>query len=138
MTPLERCPVKPDTVMIFGNASQMLVLYGAYLRNSGGDLTFSVGNNFTCVRATVVPIKENRPNLSIPGNVWKLLALSSNTDMIFSIPGDFLDEIAESAWQLRKTGGSCYPAAWQHIDWDVQAPIGDLLKEDGRASWVRK
>jgi len=138
MTPLERCPVTPDVVMIFGNASQMLVLYSAYLRNRGGDLAFSVGNNFTCVRATVVPIKEKRPNLSIPGNAWKLLALPSNTDMIFSIPGDLLDEIAGSARHLRNTGGSRYPAAWQHIDWDVQPPIGDLLKEDGTASWLRK
>jgi len=139
MTPLERCPVKPDTVIIFGNASQMLVLYSAYLRNRGGDFTIKAGNQGTCIRVTVAPIKDNKPYLAIPGNAWKLLALPSNTDLIFSMPADFLEEIAESAQQMRKTGGSRYPAAWQHIDWDPQPPIGDLLKtEGGAASWVKK
>ena len=139
MTPLERCPVEPDTVIIFGNASQMLVLYGAYLRNRGGNFDISVGNQGTCVRVTVAPIQDNIPKLAIPGNAWKLLALPSNTDLIFSIPGALLEEIADSAWKLRKTGGSRYPAAWQHLDWDIQPPIADLLKADGGGpSWVKK
>lgn len=138
MTPLERCPVEPDTVLIFGNASQMLVLYSAYLRNKGGDFSVSLGNQATCVRVTVGPIKEGTPKLSIPGNGWKLLALPSNTDLIFSIPGNLLEEIAKNAWTLRNTGGSRYPAAWQHIDWDIQPPIGDLLKtEGGGPTWLR-
>jgi len=139
LTPLDRCPVEPDVVIFFGNASQMLVLYGAYLRERGGYLSFNVSNQLTCVGVTVVPMKENRPNLAIPGNAWKLLALPSNTDLIFAIPGFLLDEIAESAKKLRSTGGSRYPAAWQHIDWDAQPPIGDLLKwEGGAPSWLKK
>ncbi len=139
ITPLKRCPVEPDTVIIFGNASQMLVLYSAYLRNRGGDFIIKAGNQASCIRVTVAPIKENRPYLAIPGNAWKLLALPSNTDLIFSIPIAFLEEIAESAWKLRRTGGSRYPAAWQHIDWDPQPPIGDLLKTDAdAASWLKK
>ncbi|HDM79117.1 MAG TPA: hypothetical protein ENG51_22040 [Deltaproteobacteria bacterium] len=139
MTRLDKCPVEPDVVIFFGNASQVLVLYGAYLRERGGFLTFNVSNQLTCASVTVVPIKEKRPNLTIPGNAWKLLALPSNTDLIFGIPGFLLEEIAESAEQLRNTGGSRYPAAWQHIDWEVQPPIGDLLKwEGGRASWLKK
>ena len=136
---LDRCPVEPDVVLFFGNASQMLVLYGAYLRERGGYLTFSVSNQMTCVGVTVVPIEEKRPNLVIPGNAWKLLALPSNTDLIFAIPGFLLEEIADSARKLRATGGSRYPAAWQHLDWEVQPPIGDLLKrEGGGPSWLRK
>jgi uncharacterized protein (DUF169 family) len=139
LTPLEKCHVEPDTVIIFGNASQMLVLYSAYLRNRGGDFAISVGNNGACARVTVAPIRDNIPKLAIPGNAWKLLALPSNTDLIFSIPGGLLGEIAENAWKLRNTGGSRYPAAWQHIDWDIQAPIGDLLKKEGGGpSWLKK
>ena len=139
LSSLDRCPVEPDAVIFFGNASQMLVLYGAYLRDRGGYLTFSVSNQMTCAGVTVVPIKENRPNLVIPGNAWKLLALPSNTDLIFSIPGSLLEEVAESAKKLRAGGGSRYPAAWQHLDWEAQPPIGDLLRGEGGApSWLRK
>jgi uncharacterized protein (DUF169 family) len=139
LSSLENCPVEPDAVIFFGNASQMLVLYGAYLRDRGGHLTFSVSNQMTCAGVTVVPIKEDRPNLAIPGNAWKLLALPSNTDLIFAITGSLLEKIAESATMLRATGGSRYPAAWQHVDWEVQPPIGDLLKrEGGGPSWLRR
>ena len=82
--------MEPDAVLFFGNASQMLVLYAAYLRERGGYLTFAVSNQAGCAGATVIPIRDGRPNLVIPGNAWKLLALPSNTDMIFSIPGSLL------------------------------------------------
>ena len=135
LTPLEKCPVEPDTVIIFGNASQMLVLYAAYLRPRGGDLTFAAGNNGTCLRLIVSPIREQKPKLVIPGNAMKMLALPSNTDLIFSIPGFLLEEIVEHGRQMRNTGGSRYPVAWQHIDWDIQPPISSLLQKGG-PDWI--
>lgn len=136
LTPLEKCPVEPDTVIIFGNASQMLVLYGAYLRSRGGDLTFKAGNNGTCMRLIISPMKEQEPKLVIPGNAMKLLGLPSNTDLIFSIPGSLLEEIADNMRQLRNTGGSRYPVAWQNIDWDIQPPISSLLQKGG-PDWMK-
>lgn len=139
LSALDRCPVEPDAVLFFGNASQILVLYAAYLRDRGGHLTFNVSTHAGCASATVIPIKDGRPNLVIPGNAWKMLALPSNTDMIFSIPGLLLEEIAENATKLRATGGSRYPAAWQHLDWQIQPPIADLLgREGGGPSWLRR
>lgn len=137
LIPLEKCPVDPDAVIIFGNASQMLVLYGAYLRTRGGDMLYRAGNNGTCLRLIVSAIKEQEPKLVVPGNAMKMLGLPSNTDLIFSIPGFLLEEIAENAWLLRKTGGSRYPVAWQHIDWDIQPPISSLLQKGG-PDWVKK
>jgi len=139
LSSLERCPVEPDVVIFYGNASQMLVLYGAYLRERGGSLTCNLSNQLSCASVIVVPVKERRPNLVIPGNAVKLLSLPSNTDMLFGIPGFLLEEIAENAKKLRDNGGSRYPAAWQHIGWEPQPPIGDLLKwEGGEASWLKK
>lgn len=136
LSPLQRCPVTPDVVIFFGNVSQMLVIIAAYLHSRGGCLTFSASGMGVCGTVIVSPIQEKKPTLGIPGNAWKLLALPSDTDLVCGVPTELLEEMAENAEFIRAHGGSRYPPAWQHIDWDVQPPIGDLLKENGRRSWL--
>jgi uncharacterized protein (DUF169 family) len=137
--PLDRCPVDPDVIIFFGNAAQMQVLISAYLRDRGGALNFNAGNQLGCASAIVVPMKEKRPNLVIPGNAVKLLALPSNTDMFMGIPGFLLGEMADNATKLRETGGSRYPVPWAYISWVPQPPIADLLKrEGGGPSWLKR
>jgi uncharacterized protein (DUF169 family) len=138
MSPLDRCLVEPDTVIFFGNASQMLVIIAAYLRSRGGSLTFAARGAFVCADVIVTPVKTKEPKISIPGNAMKVLGCPSDTDLVCGIPGELLEDIIDSAAKLRATGGSRYPAAWQHIDWDVQPPISDLLKEDGYPSWLKR
>jgi len=137
LTPLGRCAVEPDSVVFIGNASQALVIVAAYLHTRGGALTSQNSGMGVCAQAIVAPMLSGKPALSLPGNAWKLLALPSNTDLICGIPGNLLQEIADNAEFMRARGGSRYPAAWQHIDWDIQPPIGDLLTADGKASWVK-
>jgi len=91
---------------------------------------------YRCGTVIVSPMQEKKPTLGIPGNAWKLLALPSDTDLVCGVPSELLEEMAENAEFMRAHGGSRYPPAWQHVDWDVQPPIGDLLKEDGRPSWL--
>lgn len=136
LSPLSRCPVTPQAVILFGNASQMLVIIAAYLHNRGGCVTFTASGVGVCGNAIVSPIQSQEPTLCLPGNAWKLLALPSDTELICGIPTELLDEIATNAEFMRNRGGSRFPPAWQHIDWDIQPPIGDLLKDDGRATWL--
>ena len=138
LSPLERCPLAPDTVIFIGNASQMLVLIAAYIHTRGGALNFSSNGIGVCGTALAAPILERKPKVGIPGNAWKLLALPSDTDLIMGIPYDMMDELLENAAFMRDRGGSRYPAAWQHIDWDVQPPIGSLLEDDGMPDWIKK
>lgn len=136
LSPLQRCPVTPDVVILFGNVSQMLVIIAAYLHSRGGCLTFGASGIGVCGTVIVSPMQEKKPTLGIPGNAWKLLALPSDTDLVCGVPSELLEEMAENAEFMRAHGGSRYPPAWQHVDWDVQPPIGDLLKEEGRPSWL--
>ena len=138
LTPLGRCPVEPDSVVFSGNASQVLVVAASYLHNRGGAVTSQITGMAGCAEATVAPMLYGKPMVTVPGNAWKLLAGPSNTDIICGIPGNLLQEMADNAAFMRVRGGSRYPAAWQHIDWDVQPPIGDLLTHEGKASWVKK
>jgi len=138
LSPLEKCPVAPDVVIFIGNASQMLVVTAAYIYNKGGTLTFTSSGLAACANIIVLPMKDKRPQIAIPGNGWKLLATPSNTDLLCGIPGELLEEMAEGMRFMRRYGGSQYPVAWQHIQWEPQPPISDLLPDDGYPSWIRK
>jgi uncharacterized protein (DUF169 family) len=138
LSPLEQCPVEPDAVIFIGNASQMLVLIAAYVHKRGGALNFSSSGWGVCGMALAAPVTEGVPKLCIPGNAWKVLALPSDTDLIMGIPYGLMEELLENAAFMRSRGGSRYPAAWQHIDWDIQPPIGPMLEDDGMPTWLKK
>jgi uncharacterized protein (DUF169 family) len=136
ISPLGKCPVAPDAVVLFGNASQMLAILTGYLFDKGGTFTMESNNMVTCGGVIVAPILQKRPKVIIPGNAARLLAIPS-ADLACGIPGDYLEELAGNMRFMKNHGGSQYPPAWQHIQWEPESPIGDLLKPDGTATWIK-
>jgi uncharacterized protein (DUF169 family) len=137
VAPLERCPVTPDVLVFFGNASQMLVIVASYLWNRGEVLTFTASGFAACANVVALPMIDKKPQITIPGNAMKLLALPNNDDLVCGTPGELLEEMTENMRLLRERGGSRYPPAWHHIRWEPPPPIGDLLKSTGKATWVK-
>ncbi len=135
---LERCPVAPDVVVFFGNASQMFVIVGGYLRNRGEFLTFRASEFGACAQAIILPMVEKKPQIVIPSNALRLLAMPDNGELACGIPGELLEEMTENMRLQRERGGSRYPPAWQHIQWEAQSPISDMLKRDGVATWFHR
>lgn len=139
LSPLETCPVAPDVVVFFGNPAQMLVVLAAYLADRGGTFTMESNNQASCASIIVGPMLEKRPKIMIPGNALRLMGLPNVDYLACGIPGDMMESLAENMRFLRNMGGSRYPPAWQHIQWEPQPPIADLLKrEGGGPSWLRK
>jgi uncharacterized protein (DUF169 family) len=137
LSPLERCALVPDVVVIFGNASQMLCIVAAYIADRGGILEGQFNGMFSCGGLIVTPMKEKRPNLVLPGNPLRLLALPDK-ELGCGIPVNMLKELIENMKYLKKRGGSQYPPAWPVVQWPVQPPIGDVLKPDGFPSWLKR
>ena len=139
LSPWESCPVSPDVVILFGNAAQMLVVINAYLYNKGGTLSFTAGVGFACGLAIVSPMKEGKPNLILPGNGTRMMALPSETDLICGIPGESLQEILDGMEFTIPRGGSRYPPLWEHIHMEP-APFaaGVIRREDAGALWLRR
>jgi len=133
----ERCPVDPDVVVFFGNAAQMLVIVNAYLCNKGGILSFNVSPGFTCANVIVLPIKEGRPKLTIPGNPWRFLASPSETELVCGIPGGSLEEILKGMEFMIPRGASRYPPTWPQVESEPLAPVADLIKFDGSPTWLK-
>ena len=138
VSPLERCPVDPDVVVFFGNPAQMLVIVAAYIFDKGGTFTIETSNGASCGGVIVAPMQDERPKIVIPGNALTLMGLPNVNYLACGIPGHMMASLAENMQFLRKNGGSRYPPAWQHIQWEPQPPLADLLKRSGGdATWVR-
>lgn len=137
MTPLERCSVSPDVVVFFGNASQMLVIVASYLAERGGALPAEFSGMMSCSGLIIVPMLQGRPNIVLPGNPARILALPDR-ELGCGIPGSMLAELIANMQFMKANGGSQYPPTWQIIQWPVQPPTSEMLKPDGTPSWVKK
>lgn len=136
--PLQKCTMMPDAVVLSGNAAQMLAIIAGYLYDKGGTFDMQSNNQCSCAGAIAAAILDKMPKIIIPGNAWRLMAAPSVTELLCGIPGILLEGIAKNMRHLKNNGGSQYPPAWQHIQWEPQPPISDLLKPEGAASWVKK
>jgi len=128
---LEICPINPDVVLFFGNSAQITVLNAAYLYDKGGDLTFKMSTAVGCAYAITEPIKTGKPNLVIPCNGMRLLALPNENDIIFAIPFMFLKDLLNGVKFLHQRGGPRYPPGWQHIYWQPEPPITYITDPKG-------
>jgi uncharacterized protein (DUF169 family) len=137
LSPLERCPVSPDVVIFFGNASQMLCIIAGYLADRGGSLKAEFCGMFSCGSLIVTPIQKGYPNIVVPGNPLRLLAVPDK-ELGCGIPGNILGALVENMKFLKARGGSQYPPAWPAVQMPAPPPISELLKPDGVPTWLKK
>jgi uncharacterized protein (DUF169 family) len=137
ISPLERCPVEPDVVIFFGSAAQLMPIILGYLSDKGGELKFRVNGMFACGDAIVTPMKDKRPNIVVPGNSWRILALPSDTELICGLPGELIEENLAGIKFLRSKGGARYPLLWQHLDWGPLGTITEVLRPEGLPTWLK-
>jgi len=116
VSPLEKCPVEPDVVLIFGNASKMLLLLHAYLYDGKEEALDMGKTNGTagCANSIVPAIKNKKPIITMPCGGFKSFALPSDTDLIFATPSNLMGEILEGLKFLYR-GGIRYPHGWKFI-----------------------
>lgn len=129
--PLQKMPVEPDVVIVYGNAAQMLPIITGYLHDKGGRLQFSAsGAAALCADTIVLPMSSNQPHLAIPCNGGRILSLPSLTDLACGIPYGLLEDVLEGIAFTARNVPLMYPTGWQHIDWELRddAPVRAFLQ----------
>lgn len=130
--PLQKMPVQPDVVIVYGNAAQLLRVVNGYLYNKGGRVTFSAsGDAGLCSDTIVLPMSSNEPHLALPCNGGRILSLPSLTDLACGIPYSQLATVLDGIEFTGRKVPIMYPPGWQHIDWELaeDAPVRAFLQQ---------
>jgi len=131
--PLDRIPVDPDVVVVYGNVAQMLRIINGFVFDTGDRLEFSTsGDAGLCSDTVVIPKMTQKPHLAIPCNGGRLMSLPNQTEMACGIPLGEIEHILEGIKFTGKNVPVMYPTAWQHIDWEppMDAPIRAFVRPE--------
>jgi len=105
ISPLSRTKIEPDIVQIYCNPAQAMRLIQSYLYIKGGVLNFtSAGRGGTCHEGVIKSLKTNEPQLVIPGNGDRVWGGAEDTEVMFSIPNEKLDNVIEGLEATHKAG----------------------------------
>lgn len=124
--PLERMPVVPDVVILFGNVAQIYRLVHAYNYNKGIRAEFSTnGEAGLCADVLPAPLQTKKPFLALPCNGARLLSWPSDDGLAYSMPADTVEDVLEGL-EFTHDGMIRYPLTWVHLDWE--APEGSIIR----------
>lgn len=131
VAPLQKAPIEPDVVVVFGNVAQITRLILGYLYDKGVRMEFSCGGG-AALDADVIaaPMLTQEPKIGISCNGGRVLAVPNETDLVFGIPSRHLSDILDG---IKFTGRNIpigSPTLWQHIDWEPQPPVRYFLQPE--------
>jgi len=108
ISPLFKTNFEPDSVLIYGNAAQMMRLVQAWVFKNGSPLTFKAQGGGSCSFEVVGPVLKNQVNLVLPGNGERIFGQVHDDEIVFTIP---FKKMKNTIAYLEQThqGGQRYP-----------------------------
>ncbi|MGQ9468384.1 MAG: DUF169 domain-containing protein [Nitrososphaerales archaeon] len=125
---LERTPIDPEVVIVYGNPAQILRLVQAALYHEGGKFdSSSVGDAGLCNTLARVLLTK-RPAMDLPCYGERRFAGVQDHELLFVYPREFGERIIEGLEGTHK-GGIRYPVPAQ-LDWSPKMPKDFILTEE--------
>lgn len=106
--PLRRAEYKPEVLIIYGNAAQVMRLVAAALYKRGGRIESSFASRMDCSDHLVVPLRTDQPQVILPCNGDRIFAGAQDDEMAFTVPWGKVGELLEGLEGTQK-GGIRYP-----------------------------
>lgn len=108
ISPLFKADFKPDVILVYGNAAQMMRFVQASVFKGGAPLHFTAQSGGSCASEVVAPILKNKVNLILPGNGERIFGQLHDDEMVFAIPLSKMKNII-SCLANSHQGGQRYP-----------------------------
>jgi uncharacterized protein (DUF169 family) len=104
MFPLDKTPLDPDLVIIYGTPAQMARLTSGFLYHSGELIeSLTTGFGLSCLSA-IKPYFSGKPALVHPGRGERILAGTDENEMFFSFPAKDLELFVDGLEKTHKKG----------------------------------
>jgi uncharacterized protein (DUF169 family) len=126
LAPLQKGLFEPDTVAIYGNPAQIMRLVQALVYEKRRRITGNFGGKVECSEYLIAPFKNQAPRITIPGNGDRIFSMTQDDEMVFSIPGQLLEELVQGLKESGKMVGARYPVTFYQ---NFQPEFPKLYKE---------
>jgi len=133
LAPLEKAPFDPDVVLVYGNPAQVSRLVQGAVYHRGGAVTSSFTGRNSCVSEMVAPLVKGECQVIVPGSGERVFAHVQDTEMCFSFPGSWLEDIVSGLETTHRLGAMRYPTPFQGMRGVPQFPktYHSMMKELG-------
>ena len=118
--PLGRIKYVPDTVLVYGNSAQVLMLLSACLHKKGGSLTSEFSGRGDCSDIVIRGKRTGEPQVILPCHGDRTFGLTGDDEMAFTFPFAMGEEVAQGLEKLH-AGGVRYPVP-TYLRFEAQYP----------------
>lgn len=101
--PLDKAPLSPDLVVIYGTPAQMTRLAVGFIYNHGRLISSETGFGLSCL-STFMPFWKHEPALVHPGRGERMLAGTADNEMSFAAPASYLEALVDGLEKTQKKG----------------------------------
>ena len=99
--PLDKAPLSPDLVVVYGTPAQMTRLTIGYIYNHGRLIRSETGIGLSCL-STLMPFWKGEPSLVHPGRGERTFSGTDDSEMCFSIPASHLESLVDGLEKTQK------------------------------------
>jgi len=120
VSPLNKIPVNPDVVQIFGDPLQLLVLVYSNTWNGEPDIYLGTnGHGSSCYEAMVIPFQKKKITMSIADMGDRRYGYASDDEIIMGVPIEKLELLYEGLLKTMKTKNR-YPVLYNFHSIDAK------------------
>jgi uncharacterized protein (DUF169 family) len=112
LAPLKKGLFDPDTVVFYGNPAQIMRLIQASTYREGIRIPGNFGGKVECTEYLIGPFKTGAPRIVIPGMGDRIFSMTQDEEMVFSIPGRLLEDLARGLQEAGEKIGARYPVTF--------------------------
>ena len=112
LAPLTKGLFEPDVVVIYGNPAQVMRMSQAWSHRRGQRAAGLFGGKVECSEYLIAPFRTQEPRVSIPGMGDRIFSMTQDDEMVFSLPGQGLQELVQGMSEAGSKIGARYPVTF--------------------------
>ena len=113
--PLQRIPIDPDLIVIYGNPAQILRFVQGWVFFSGEPVLGSTIGESVCSETFIAPYLAQKPQMALPCNGERVFASTSLDEASIGIPVKHLEDIL-IGMEATNAAGIRYPIIWNILE----------------------
>mgnify|MGYP006281690985 CR=1 FL=1 len=132
LAPLSKGLFEPDCAVFYGNPAQIMRLVHGWSYAEGTTVQGSFGGKVECSEYLLAPVQSGEARVSIPGNGDRIMSMTQDEEMVFSLPAAGLEKLAQGLEQAGRSVGARYPVPfYQNFEPEFPQMFSELAEEAG-------